>query len=553
MKKKLMLFLLALLPLVASSAPVQIKGIYYNLNTETGEAEVTNSMGGSDQAPKSYSGSVDIPSSVNFGGIEYSVTSIGDRAFSTCVDLTSVTIPNSVTSIGDYAFNYCTHLPSIIIPSSVTSIGELAFFECYDLESIYIPRSVTSIGQYAFSECGLSSVSISSTLTSIENGLFELCQKLTSVTIPSSVTSIGKRAFLNCSGLTSVTIGCRVESIGSRAFSGCSNLTTITSMIINPLEIGDDVFQSKTYSSATLCVPIGTKGKYEATAAWNKFQNIEEMGVEIDGIYYLLNPETKEAEVTNRLAGDYNGEGSYSGSVVIPPTVIYNGEEYTVRIIGGYAFYGSPDLTSVTMPESVTTLKIDAFAGCTGLTSITIPNSVTKIDLFVFSACSGLTSVTIGDNVETIGSYAFAGCSGLTSVTIPNSVKIMENAVFYQCTGLTSVTLGSGLTSIGELVFLSCSNLTSVTSLITDPFEINENVFYTDATSFTSATLYVPKGTKEKYEATPAWNLFQKIEEIEVTEKKGDVNGDGAVDVADIAAVIDIMAANARRKAKTQR
>ena len=105
------------------------------------------------------------------------------------------------------------------------------------------------------------------------------------------------------------------------------------------------------------------------------------------------------------------------------------------------------------------------------------------------------------------------------------------------------------MTSIDKYAFQGCTGLESVTSLIKEPFDINENVFQLwDSEArigyFTSATLYVPKGTKEKYEATPAWNQFKKIEEIEVSEQpKGDVNGDQAVNVADIASVIDAMAA----------
>ena len=127
------------------------------------------------------------------------------------------------------------------------------------------------------------------------------------------------------------------------------------------------------------------------------------------------------------------------------------------------------------------------------LTSITIPNSVTSIGSKAFSYCTGLTSVTIGNSVTSIGHIAFSHCSGLTSITIPNSV-----------------------TSIGERAFYDCSGLTSVISLIEEPFEINENVFenwFEDYDKFTTATLYVPAGTKEKYKSVPAWNRFANIVE----------------------------------------
>ena len=135
------------------------------------------------------------------------VTSIGDYAFSHCIRLTSVTIPNSVTSIGNWAFSYCSGLMSVTIGNSVTSIGDYTFSHCFSLTSVAIPNSVTSIGDSAFCGCSsLTSVTIPNSVTSIGNYAFSHCTSLTGVTIPNSVTSIGSYAFYNCTNLTSVTI-----------------------------------------------------------------------------------------------------------------------------------------------------------------------------------------------------------------------------------------------------------------------------------------------------------------------------------------------------------
>ena len=144
----------ALLPLLASANPVFIEGLYYNLDTSSYTAEVTNNP----MDYGSYSGSISIPSTVTYKESTYTVTSIGMCSFDGCASLTSVTIPYSVNSIGQSAFMACTNLTSVNIPYGVTFIGERAFNDCA-LTSVTIPNSVTSIGDWAFEGCwGLTSV-----------------------------------------------------------------------------------------------------------------------------------------------------------------------------------------------------------------------------------------------------------------------------------------------------------------------------------------------------------------------------------------------------------
>lgn len=157
----------------------------------------------------------------------YSVTSIGDYAFSSCYDITSVIIPEGVTSIGNNVFQDCWNITSVVIPESVSSIGDCAFAGCFALASITIPESVTTIGYMTFSDCdSFTSITIPDSVTSIGDSAFNSCDNLTSITIPNSVTYIGVYAFNCCTNLTSITIPNNLTRIGCWAFADCTRLAS---------------------------------------------------------------------------------------------------------------------------------------------------------------------------------------------------------------------------------------------------------------------------------------------------------------------------------------
>lgn len=286
--------------------------------------------------------------------------------------------------------------------------------------------------------------------------------------------------------------------------------------------------------------------------------NAETMGenvyhfVEIDGITYSLYLETKEAVVSNNL------QYQYKGNVIIPENVTYEGDVYSVKGIGLYAFSGCFDLTSVTIGNNVTTIEPYAFDYCKGLRSVTFGNSVKTIGESAFVSCASLTSVTIGENVETIGDGAFNSCEKLYSVVVPNSVKSIGYYAFQFCTSLTSVTLGNRLEKICNDAFLGCESLrsiiipksvktignhafgnckrlskivlgSSVQEIFDHAFSNCQNLEHIycyaedvpDASdnSFVSsvydeAVLHVPAGSIEKYKNKSPWNEFKKIKAL---------------------------------------
>jgi len=227
-----------------------------------------------------------------------------------------------------------------------------------------------------------------------------------------------------------------------------------------------------------------------------------------------------------------------SGDVVIPSEAKYYRHYLKVIEIPTAAFSGCSGITSVTIPDGITSIGYHAFSNCTGLTSVTIPNSVTDIGGDAFAGCTGLTSVTISNNVTSIGNGAFYICRSLTEVTIPNSVKSIGNLAFDGCSGLRSVTISNSLTAIGIKVFNGCSSLTSVTipqsvtsignyafdgcTDLKEVYILNSTPPSADRSSFDeqnykNATLYVPEEAYETYDnmTVGPWKYFLKLKSIE--------------------------------------
>ena len=357
-------------------------------------------------------------------------------------------------------------------------------------------------------------------VTSIDDEAFGESSELTSVSIPNSVTSIGSKAFQNCWRLTSIVLPGNLNSIGGSAFLGCSGLTSVVSEIENPYDIDSQVF-SGISTDAQLIVPCGTASAYQSKTGWKRFTYIVETNGQCgENVFYSYDVSTQTLTIYGEGAM-YDYDSFNAVKPPFPNATKYIIIEPGVTRIGDMAFWGNTNLISVSIPNSVTSIGYSSFFGCSSLSSLTIPNGVMSIGVNAFGGCSGLSSVIIPNSVTTIGDYAFDA--------------------------LVSVTIGKNVQSIGKSAFgMHLEGPTNVISRIENPFPIlgeylgDYNSEFTWST-FRNGILYVPAGTKEKYEATQGWNEFQNIKEY----IDGDVNLDKKIDWDDMKALVDYIMGNA--------
>ncbi|MBO7054098.1 MAG: leucine-rich repeat protein [Bacteroidales bacterium] len=222
--------------------------------------------------------------------------------------------------------------------------------------------------------------------------------------------------------------------------------------------------------------------------------------------YDIIDYDQKYVRLVPELSGNDKYENPPAGELIIPGTVVFEDETYTVTEILYCAFSDCNKITSLVIQEGIQKIGSSAFSGCSKLQSVVLPNSLVEMELAAFTHCKKLTDITFSNNLTTIPSEAFRECDALQSIVIPGSVKTIDSYAFYICPNLTSVTLCEGVTKIKQEAFGHCYTLSSIT--------IPESVTYIGKSAFTStalASISIPASVTELADETfyYCYNLTQ--------------------------------------------
>ena len=511
--------LIAVCTLQAASFSAKIDGIMYILNSGYAKVGVQE---------EELSGDIVIPEKVTYNNTTYIVNSLieptqthsygghtsisaDNAAFQGCA-ITSITLPNTITSISSCAFIGCKNLKKVVLPSTLKNIGWGSFAYCSSLSDIQLPEGLTSISAWAFGGC--------SNLKKIE--------------LPKGITSLTDAVFKNC-GFEEFSIPANITRISSQSLS-MSSLKSVRAFIRDITRVNYEESCFANVELMSLYIPTGTKFIYEEYYPWRGFGNIEEFDdghsgeivtpkeiiKKVDGIRYALY-EDGTATVIQQ------DKDELSGDIVIPEKLTVGGNEYTVTGIAypkstasygglssisaeGAAFQGCA-ITSITLPNTITSISSCAFISCKNLKKVVLPSTLKNIGWGSFAYCSSLSDIQLPEGLTSISAWAFGGCSNLKKIELPKGITSLADAVFNGCQ-FESIILPKSLIKLADKC-LDMQSLKKVTVLNDAENIICSTYAFGNYSNIQNTILYVEYGKRSDFAHIYPWMMFASIEEID--------------------------------------
>lgn len=383
---------------------------------------------------------------------------------------------SGIDIVEQYAFCGYKGLTSLQL-KSLASIGDSAFSDCVNITDLTISNSVININNGAFSNCfNLKNIEFGNNVKNIDTNAFLNCRLLTKIVLPNSVNDIGEGAFKNCASLVSVTLSEELKSVGTAAFEGCHKLVELYNLSALDVAIGTESYGSVGLYALDIYNSIETESKLITTDGFIFYNGTEEI--------YLLGYIGSSGTLT--LPDNVNGKdyGIYSyafnycdnlSKIVIPASILsigvsafdncknllYNEYQNGLYLSLGSNNYGifikvkDKNVTSATISEETKIIADSAFSSA-AIQSITIPGNVASLGDRAFEYCVNLKNVTFENGLKSIGYRTFYSCSSLEAISLPDSLISIGNSAFFGCSNLKNLVISDSIKKIGTTPFEGC-------------------------------------------------------------------------------------------------
>ena len=483
-----------------------------------------------------------------------SLKTMGSQVFDQCFRLAEVTLPDALESLGTYAFRDCDSLTTITIPETITIIPEYVMMDCNKLSTINLSSKVRRIASYAFSGCvslksfdfdrypklnqiygysfqgtGLQEAILPDRIDTLFTAAFRNCKSLKRAKMPAGVDYVASDLFYGCDSLQEVVMHNGINRINSDAFNGCKSLPTI--------ELNDGITtigSSAFYGCSILELPNRLLPPNITTVNSQAFYGCSKLQLDAypAGLQNIENGAFRECSSLNngalpsglKVLNTNSFRGSGLTSVVIPEgittfgTSVFENCKSLVdvtwpadqKVVPNYTFYGCNKLSDPNLPDAVTEISYQAFYNC-NFKTFHFPASLQTIGQEAFEYAYGLTEINLPISLRTIGQYAFRGTK-LRHVEIPDSVTTVEGYVFYDCDSLRSAYLGRVMnygTSTSFTYFYECDSLKLIRIYAGTPPTMQNNYYINRY--YKNCILEVPAGVDSLYREANIWKDFKEI------------------------------------------